>query len=198
MPSTRFIDPGIGLGDLSTHFVVHCPKCEVKAWIKPAITGYKLTCSACFHIEQQGHWYGASIAYVSVACRKCYAPLQRNFPSNGVRAQCAMHCNNCGDDGLYEPQIIRNWVKDGLMCDPVFGLPLWLQDTIRGDIFWAYHYEHLDLLSAYITAKHRERGISSLNSIRKNSAMFSRLPSFITKARNRSDLLQIINQLKLK
>jgi hypothetical protein len=65
-------------------------------------------------------------------------------------------------------------------------------------MFWAFHYEHLTLLEQYIAASHRERGISPRNSISKNSAVFSRLPAFMTKAGNRAELLKLIGFLAKK
>ena len=82
------------------------------------------------------------------------------------------------------------------MTDPVFGLTLWLQKPFGDDLFWAYHYEHLTLLEQYVGAKLRERGVDNKGS--KNSLMFSRLPTFITKAGNREEMLKLISELQLK
>lgn len=195
---TRFADPGYAWYDLATHFVVHCPKCDGKAWVKTKEEGQKLVCTACFHVEMPGHWYGAMTAYVSVKCRECHASLSRSAPWDGHWKKLAMHCDQCGDDCEYEASISRHYLHKGLMCDAVFGLPLWLQKTFRGDRFWAFHYEHLTLLEQYIAASHRERGISPRNSISKNSAVFSRLPAFMTKAGNRAELLKLIGFLAKK
>ncbi len=82
------------------------------------------------------------------------------------------------------------------MCDPVFGLPLWLQAAFGDDLFWAYHYEHLELLDQYVQAKLRERGIENKGS--KNRLMFSRLPGFIKSAGNRDKILNLIQDLRNK
>jgi hypothetical protein len=195
---SRFSDPGITLYEMATHFVVHCPKCQGKALVKDREAGQKLLCTQCFHTEQPGHWYGAATAYVSVKCRECYAPLERSAPWNGVWKKLAMQCAQCGDNCEYEAHISRQYKHQGLMTDSVFGLPLWYQGSFRGELFWAFNTEHLDILEGYIGAKLRERGISPRNTIRKNSALLSRLPAFITKASNRKALLQLIDQLKNK
>lgn len=202
----RFADTGAALYDLATHFVVHCPKCRGKALVNPTgvKTGqsgknaHRLTCTACFHVEQEGHWYGASTAYVSVKCRVCHAPLQRSAEWDGKWKKLAMHCDACGDDCEYEAHISRHHYHEGLMTDPVFGLPLWLQERFRDELFWAYHYEHLELLRQYVGAKLRERGIEPRNTIRKNSAMLSRLPEYIKRAANREPLLKLMDELSLK
>ena len=82
------------------------------------------------------------------------------------------------------------------MCDPVFGLPLWLQKTFGENLFWAYNTKHLDLLEQYVGAKLRERGINNKGT--KNSLMFSRLPEFIKIAKNREAILKIIHGLQVK
>jgi len=82
------------------------------------------------------------------------------------------------------------------MCDLIFGLYLWLQKPIGDDLFWSYNYEQLTLLEQYVSAKLRERSIDNKGS--KNSLMFSRLPTFITKAGNREEILKLIRELQLK
>jgi hypothetical protein len=184
--SPRFADPGVELGDFATYFVVHCPKCAGKAHINPAgntfpkygnIHGveWRLTCTACFHVEKPGHWHGAATAFVSVKCRECHAALQRSAPWDGPWKKLAMHCDACGDDCEYAAQISRRPYHEGRKTDPVFGLPLWLQKTFRE--------EHLGVLQQYIGTKLRERGIDPRNTIQKNSAMLSRLPEFMKKSR---------------
>ena len=197
----RFADRGVALGDLATYFVVHCPKCQKKAQINPTTApaskaDFRLICPDCFHVESAGHWYGAATAHVSVKCRECYQPLSRSTPWNGIWKKLAMHCTNCGDNCEYEASISYGYFHENRMTDPVFGLPLWLQKDFRGELLWAYNYEHLEMLRAYIAAKLRERGIDPRNTIRKNSSMVSRLPMFIKKASHREGLLKLITTMK--
>jgi len=192
---SRFADTGDTLSDLATHFIVHCPKCDGKAQVLPFEGDWRLTCSKCFHVERSGHWYGSMTAYVSVKCRECHQPLTRRAEVSGEWAKLKMKCENCGDVCEYVATLSKQLKKDGLMCDPIFGLKLWLQQPFGDELFWAYHYEHLQLLEQYVRAKLRERGINNKGS--KNSLMFSRLPSFITKARNREEVLKMIHALQV-
>ncbi len=192
----RYSDPGSALSSFASHFLVHCPKCDGKAFVNPE---GRLTCTACFHLEQPGHWYGAATAYVSVKCRECHAQLRRSAPWTGPWKKLAMHCEHCGDTCEYEASITKHYLNKGQMTDQVFGLPLWLQKEFRGELFWAYNYEHLTELRDYISAKLRERGINPYsNTIRKNSTMISRLPAYIKKAGNRVELLKLIAYLSEK
>jgi hypothetical protein len=192
----RFADPGTILSDLATHFVVHCPKCNGKALINPHEEGWRLTCTSCFHVEKPGHWYGRMTAYVSVKCRECRHPITRSAEVDGQWKKLKLICDQCGDECEYEAQLSKHALHHGLMTDSVFGLPLWLQKPVGDDLFWAYHYDHLTLLEQYVRAKLRERGIDNKGS--KNSLMFSRLPTFITKAGNREEVLKLINDLQVK
>ncbi|MBK9982654.1 MAG: hypothetical protein IPP15_09540 [Saprospiraceae bacterium] len=195
-PDDRFADPGVSLYDLATHFIVHCSKCDGKAQVLPFNGSWKLTCSKCFHVELPGHWYGAMTAYVSVKCRECHQPISRSAEVSGEWAKLKVKCEECRDECEYEAQISRHYIHHGLMCDSVFGLPLWLQKEFRSDLFWAFNYEHLNLLEQYVRAKLRERGIENKGS--KNSLMFSRLPTFITSAKNRGEILKLIEEMQKK
>ena len=192
----RFADPGTRLDELATHFVVHCPKCQHKALINAFENSWRLTCTSCFHVERSGHWYGKMTAYVSVKCRVCRNQLTRRAEVDGQWNKLKMKCDQCGDECEYEAHLSKPLMEGGMMCDPVFGLKLWLQKSVGDDLFWAYHYDHLSLLEQYVRAKLRERGIGNKGS--KNSLMFSRLPTFITKAGNREGILKLIHELQVK
>ena len=56
--SDRFADTGVALIDVADHFVVQCPECDGKAIIRREKEVWKLKCTACFHVEKPGHWYG--------------------------------------------------------------------------------------------------------------------------------------------
>lgn len=192
----RFADTGDSLLDMATHFIVACPKCNGRAEVIPHLNTWRLKCSKCFHVEEPGHWYGAMTAYVNVKCRECRQQIIRKAVIHTQTTKLHVKCENCGDECLYDASITKHPMHHGLMCDPVFGLPLWLQNTFGDDVFWAYHYDHLGLLEQYVAAKLRERGIHNKGS--KNSLMFSRLPDFIKKAGNRKPMLKLIKELKLK
>lgn len=192
----RFADTGATLSDMATHFVVHCSKCEGKALVNPHEKSWRLTCTKCHHVESPGHWYGTMTAYVSVKCRECRHQLTKSAQVTGQWDKLKLKCENCGDECEYEAHLSKQPMHDGLMCDQVFGLKLWLQKLFGEDLFWAYNYDHLTLLEQYVKAKLRERGINNKGS--KNSLMFSRLPTFITKAGNREEMLKLIHFLQVK
>lgn len=193
----RFADTGAVLSDFATHFIVKCPKCEKKALIKKQKNNWRLNCIMCHHVEHPGHWYGSMTAIASVKCRECHNPISRSASSTGEWNKLKLKCDQCGDECEYEAHLSKDLLYKGMMVDPAFGLPLWLQASFRDEIFWAYNYDHLDILWAYISASLRERGIDPLNTIRKNSSMISRLPAFMSKGSNRVGLMKLIRELQL-
>lgn len=192
----RFTDTGDSLRDMATHFIVHCPKCDGRANILPHDGSWRLACEKCFHVEKQGHWYGSMTAYVSVKCRECRHLITRRAEADPRFTTLMVTCEHCGDKCAYEATISKHPIHNGLMCDPVFGLPLWLQKSFGDDLFWAYHTEHLQLIEQYVRAKLRERNIHHKGT--RNSLMFSRLPEFIKSAKNREGILKLIHELQVK
>lgn len=191
----RFADTGVELSDFATHFVVECPRCQGKALVT---SSHRLQCTSCHHTEEKGRWYGYATAYLSVKCRECHEQIRETFVWKNGPKSVHNRCKNCGDAAHYDVSIMRHPMHEGRMTDSVFGLPLWLQDTFREHHFWAFNYEHLNALSSYIQAGLRERGIEPRNTIKKNSAMFSRLPAFMTKGSNRKDIVRLVDDLLRK
>ncbi|MFD4542021.1 hypothetical protein [Streptomyces bauhiniae] len=75
--------------------------------------------------------------------------------------------------------------------DPFFQQPLWLQTRCGGHILWAFNEEHVDELSAYVGAQLRERG-----GVRPTMSMFARLPAWMKRADNRSEVLAGLETLR--
>lgn len=78
----------------------------------------------------------------------------------------------------------------GAPVDWFFHHPLWLQTPCCGSVLWAYNAEHLAYLEAYVGADLRER--------RSGHSLAGRLPRWMTSAKNRTDVLRCIGQLKEK
>ena len=87
-----------------------------------------------------------------VSCPGCSGgaivrPIGREKNKTIVRLSCT-HC------GLARERQ-QNWYRIGEAIDPYFQLPLWLQTRSCGQVLWAYNWEHLDFLAAYVAAKDR-------------------------------------------
>ena len=82
----------------------------------------------------------------------------------------------------------------GVPIDPFFHLPVWFQSDFSGETLWAYNLEHLDFLALHVGAKLRERNTSP----RMSRSIGSRLPRWMTSAKNREAVLKAIEKLREK
>ncbi|WP_232248557.1 hypothetical protein [Streptacidiphilus rugosus] len=103
-------------------------------------------------------------------------------------------CSGCGATADWEPrlpwtQILGAAVGDSQ--DPFFRQPLWLQTFCAGRVLWAYNEEHVDALAAFVDARLRESG-----PLVTAGSMFARLPLWMKRADNRSDVTAGLEALK--
>lgn len=102
-------------------------------------------------------------------------------------------CVTCGH--THERQA-SGWLTD-IAEDWYFQLPLWLQCSCAGNRLWAYNLEHLAYLESYVRATLRLRGTQSQGEAR-NATLASRLPRWMTSAKNRQEVLKAIKTLRGK
>lgn len=79
----------------------------------------------------------------------------------------------------------------GAPVDPFFHLPLWIKMEVNGNLLWAYNYEHLDFMREFVNSKLRERNGGNLN-----RSMGSRLPRWMTSAKNRETISNAIDKIQ--
>ncbi|MDB6080234.1 MAG: hypothetical protein JWO82_3981 [Akkermansiaceae bacterium] len=136
---------------------------------------------------------------IAVRCPKCQSH-GRLFPGperGNVFASYRMVCGACGHN--------REWLPDaktgGLSCPGTgpdlrgFGLSLWFQTPCHGEILWAYNLAHIDFLETFIGAFLRERRRDEKTGW-ANSSLQSRLPPWMLKAGNRTDVLAGLQRLR--
>jgi hypothetical protein len=101
-------------------------------------------------------------------------------------------CNSCKTIN----QVRENWesyiakYQESGIIDPAFGLPLWFQDTVKGDKIWAYNMRHLPEIKNYVHATLRERTTD-----RFKMTMVEKLPDFIKLAKNRKEVMKAIERM---
>jgi len=91
-------------------------------------------------------------------------------------------------------QVFGRVIRIGGLNDPYFGLPLWLKTDCCGYTLWAYNYQHLQLLKVHVQAYLRQRSLIYIN----NKSIGSRLPKWMTAAKNRGAVLRAIELLEKK
>ncbi len=76
--------------------------------------------------------------------------------------------------------------------DPIFGLPLFLSTSVRGNPVFALNAAHLEDLRSYVAAKLRPRPQNS------KWSTFSRLPGWFVASANRAHVLRALKRLEAK
>lgn len=152
---------------LDTVFVV-CPSCQAQAQVHG---------TASFFAERD------IVSKVRVTCAACGYSRALSEKS---RLQEGQHPKS--RESKKRPYVFGGGI------DPFFHLPLWLKATIGQNLFWAYNYEHLEYIRAYIAAGLRERQ----GFYHYNNSIGSRLPRWVKEAGKRESLLKAIDTLKKK
>lgn len=191
--SHRFTDSSQTLHHFSACVLVHCPRCKKKATV---YTDHirkqsEVKCSECHFTEKAKKWYGLTDLVVHQRCDTCGNWIDMRVRESKVRfTHLRITCSGCGEEKLYKPLKEKVYAGSHQAIDPYFGLPLWLQAAFGNYTLWAYNYEHLQFLRAYIGAKLREKnGLS-----RRTLAL--KLPLFIKAAKNRNALLKLLDKLE--
>ena len=195
----RFQDKNLTLSHFDNEIFVECPRCRKRATVtKDAPTSYysprTLKCPNCFY-SQKGKKETYAVE-LKCNCSHCASELRVNIPVvNKKKETLAVKCEKCGNTENYRTRNIpQEWKfeSDGQPCDSYFGLPLWLIDNFRENIFWALNYDHLEYLKNYITADIRERNN------RIGWTMVEKLPEWMKSGKNRIKLTKVISDLEKK
>jgi len=142
-------------------------------------------------------------ADVLVVCPRCSRPA-RVFAVDGTdnvyrAGQWRVVCSSCGyhRDKTRASLVFDTGSHYGA-CDPVFGLPLWLQKSCcGGKLLWAYNLEHLSFVESFVAATIRQRSdaVRAGDGYRRMS-MIARLPAWLKSAKHRDEILKVVQHLK--
>jgi hypothetical protein len=193
--SHRFTDTSQTLHHFSQYILVHCPRCEKRAYVQTDAVTKKseLKCPQCYHSEKQGKWYGLTDLVIRQRCDACGKWIDERVREDKVKfPYLLVTCAFCKQEKAYKPIQEKVYTTSRLPTDPIFGLKLWLQADFGDYVLWAYNQEHLQYLKEYIGAKLREKNGMS----RRTLAL--KLPQFIKSAKNRDALLKLIAKLEQK
>lgn len=190
----RFVDENFYKFHFLDKILVYCPKCGGRAEVSRnrETRSLKLDCFNCHHTER-----GSEVVFenkIRTNCDKCGSPIRVLIETRKKVKKLNVQCGSCGQSYQLQPDHAEIHVvfKDlGNATDPYFELPLWLQGEIKGNVFWAYNYEHLEYMKKYIEAKIRERHPVHMT-------LLAKLPNFIKYAKNREDLLKLVERLETK
>jgi len=133
------------------------------------------------HRDDGSTIYAFADPEVLVVCPRCEEMAHVRGEGLGPRR---LTCTRCGL--MRESGTKTLW---GEPVDPWFQQPLWLQAPFRGHVVWAFNERHLAELRAHIAPQHREHGPGTTRST------FARLPAWLTSAKNRADVLALLDGL---
>ncbi|MFD8012639.1 hypothetical protein [Streptomyces sp. NPDC058955] len=103
-------------------------------------------------------------------------------------------CRHCGLSRSWSDRVVAfSRGRDEPATDPYFGAPLALQTETRHGRLWAYDLEHLDLIRRFVRASLRER--APWYDTGQKMTLVARLPAWITRARNREEVLRAIARI---
>jgi len=194
--SHRYEGEPLRFYDFTKEILVVCPKCDKAAkvdipWpLKQSEA--KLTCLHCHWRETMEDRKRYRISSKAI-CRECRTPLISDVQERKrIPSFVRVVCHKCHT----ENRISENWedytlkYNESGIIDPAFGLPLYFQDEVRGNVIWALNREHLMEIRNYVAAKLRER-----TTTRFNMTMVERLPEFIKLAANRQAVLDALDRM---
>ncbi len=180
-------------------FAVECPRCKRDALVTTGGWNWeetaKLTCANCMHAEKAADLVRYKLI-VKRHCDNCGKEFETVIPDQKEKVeQITLPCPHCGVTRTYEPRndkYLTGYKVNGKATDPIFGLPLWFQADVRGDLFWAYNRDHLKEIKSYVASKLRERQTNT------HTTMVERLPNFIKDSKNRERIVKVIERLEKK
>ncbi|MES3035245.1 MAG: TFIIB-type zinc ribbon-containing protein [Gemmatimonadota bacterium] len=143
-----------------------------------------------------------------VSCPRCASrALVRDRGPDAFERRIVLSCATCGHADVFQrtqPGVRTcadpTWFETGAVgigapVDWYFHLPLWLQAPCCGEVLWAWNAAHLDFLERYVRAQLRERVPSDEHGW-SNRSLVSRMPRWISAAKNRSAVLATIARLR--
>lgn len=148
--------------DFLNHIDVVCPKCTEHA----IVTGAKA--NQYSHVDDHD---------IRCTCSHCGFVMRFNDI-----AKSTVFINSCG------VAVKSHVLHFNSPCDPFFQYKVWYEIPTTYGILWAYNLEHLKVIESFISDKVRSRnGVEN-----KNKSIASRLPIWVSSAKNRNYLLKTI------
>lgn len=193
----RYSGPVTARYSYMNEFIVCCPRCQHEAVISTGSSfsceNAKLNCSHCNHSEKAINLTFYKVS-VRAHCDTCGKGINRVIPHSKEKVDgFAISCVACGATRIYRArneEHSRTYSKADQGQDPIFGLPLWLQSDVKGNLLWAYNRLHLREIKNYVRAKLRERQTTT------HTTMVERLPAFMTEAKSRAAVLKAIEKME--
>lgn len=133
--------------------------------------------------------FGKELLVECPHCKKC-ANVKFDISARPpIRTYVCAHCGHSDRrtvNSLPAYTYAKDWNKR---------LGLWLQTPCSGHVLWALNERHLEFLELYVAAELRERRQRQEHGW-SNQSLASRLPRWLTSAKNRDEALRGLQRLK--
>lgn len=137
---------------------------------------------------------------VLVECPRCgrcasHKPIAKDIDKRDWFAPRRLVCSHCALVQDWNQNIISSLWHASPPREGYFKAILWIRGRFGSHDIWAYNWHHLGLIEQYVAAKHRlhvrdpEFGWAS-------KSFVNRLPFWLVSAKNREDVLRVINRIK--
>lgn len=169
--------------------LVRCPECHRCASVKPRYEASSyvfsvLYCADCgLHATSDTAWYGGKRC-VDGNCINpdCSMWFYLDEPITTSVTHLLRVCPKCGTQNNFKVEPKRRHFHDhGSTHERNFGLPFWLQTSVKSHTLWAFNEEHIRWLREYIASSKREN---------------YDLPRFMILAKNRKQILKGLDRLE--
>lgn len=137
------------------------------------------------------YYTGKNVYVVCPSCNKKAIVNANAMAGSSFTKEAKVACGYCGYNKIAHT---KTFYISQYGIDPYFQIPLWLVIECCGHILWAYNEYHLEYLKVHINARLKERDVS----ITYNSSLGSRLPQWMTSAKNKEHVLKALKKLELK
>ncbi|MCY7347504.1 MAG: hypothetical protein LH614_14970 [Pyrinomonadaceae bacterium] len=193
--------PNASLMSFAQKIYGKCPNCGQATIIKAnykyfnCIENSRVQCLNCAFYEDWNSEkiYGAAVGKAKKPCPNCgtkwLAAEVKIKNAKPVKDYAEVTCEVCKKPSYLSLSWHREF-NENKPLDPYFNYPLWLQTECVGEILWVFNEEHLNYLKSYVKADLRE------DDGRLDWSMISRLPKWITSAKNRQQVLKAIAKLE--
>ena len=193
----RFNAPMYSIYHFSDLIWVRCPQCDRLGKVEASFSGRRrltaqfscLTCDA--HHEEPVKWFGPVQGVVQCTCAVCGSGIDYTTePTRECAEQIELACDTCNAVGPYSVKWYRYQGDEPI--DRAFGLPLYLQTSVKGNTLWLYNLEHLEYVRSYVSAKLRG------DDGRHKYSIVTNLPRWVKSRKNRELIIKKLNGLEAR
>ena len=133
-------------------------------------------------------WYGPWIGYVNSICKTCGTKFETFTTSTIKRLDTIdFNCSTCNQTHQYD---LEHTYGNNIGLDPYFGIELFYNKMIKGNLLWVINYDHCKKLISYIGSDLRD------DSTREKWSMISNLPKWMILSKNRQKILNSLMMIK--